>query len=563
LFGPAVEPPQSELKQCLSLALVIAILTAMAYISLVVTIDNTNLGTTNGLWKAPTVAAWEHGGSFPIDSGGILYGDLYGHLARLIPDSLLQYGTPAPDVTFRKMAILNALFGGLASGLVFVLAFRFTNSRWISAVISIVHAGAGFVLLNSINSEDIVPAYTCFLAATVCFFEFLHLGGTLWFSLSALLLALATLLHWTVMAPALAAIGAVYALLLMERRVYALIGAAWLFLFSVCAQVVVLAVLPRQHIPIWVVLHPAKADAAGWVGLFREKFWYLLIGTGNYLSGANNLTDYRIAFENRSILHSMILSWAVLVIALAACAVALARRRGSPGLRLLAAFAIALFLAGEAGAVYSQPQDPQMQIEPMFATISGLVVLGARKLGRTGVLWRGSIVAALGVLAAANGEWNIHLMRESQGLDSRSLDAIKELDSLFPRKSTVIVCHGFEGWTAWQYNFLWRGDSEGWLQRSFHLARPFTTNRGISGVDAAAMMSKQIDAAFAKGLRVVAAAMWTTTADESVGTFTTVTDEADARIYVNTLRKKYRTGARWNTKLGPFVDLLPMEPAPS
>jgi hypothetical protein len=559
-LGPAVALPETERKQCWFPGLLVALVVATVYIGLIVTIDNTNLGTTNGLWKAPDVSAWEHGTGSPIDIGEILYADAYGHLARLIPDSLLQYGTPAPDVIFRKMAILNGIFGGLASGLVFVLAFRFTRSRVMSAVISILHAGAGFILLNSINSEDIVPAYAFFLAATVFFFEYLHLGGAMWFALSALFVALATLFHWTVMAPALAAIGTVFALLLMKRRLYFWIGAAWLLLFCVFVQFLVLAALPWQPIPIWAVLYSAKANAGGWVGLFGEKFWYFLVGTGNYFSGANNLANYRTAFETSSILHSMILSWTVLAIGLAACVAASVRGRTGSGRGLVAAFAIALFIAGEAGAVYSQPQDPQMQIEPMFATILGVILLVGQRLGRSEVLWRRSMAAALAVTAAANGAWNIHLMQEGQGQDSAAMGAMKEQERLFPRERTVIVCQGFEGWTTWRYVLFWRADPQGWLKRSFHLARPFTTNRGISGAAAAAMMSQQIDDAFAGGLRVVASALWNMPENDSVGSFTTVTDEADARVYVTTLKARYRAGTRWNTRLGPFVELLPKAP---
>jgi hypothetical protein len=215
------------------------------------------------------------------------------------------------------MAILNAIFGGLASGLVFLLALRFTGSLFAAAAISLLHAGAGFVLLNSINSEDIIPAYVLFLGATVCFFEFLHLGGLRLFAVSALLLALATLFHWTVMVPGLAAFGAVFALLLLKRKRYFWAGAAWLLLFLLFLQVLVFLALPRLHISVWAALYPGKVDAGGWVGLFGEKVWYLLIGTGNYFSGANNLWDYKMAFETKSIFHSVLLSWAVLSAALA------------------------------------------------------------------------------------------------------------------------------------------------------------------------------------------------------------------------------------------------------
>jgi len=44
-----------------------------------------------------------------------------------------------------------------------------------------------------------------------------------------------------------------------------------------------------------------------------------------------------------------------------------------------------------------------------------------------------------------------------------------------------------------------------------------------------------------------------------VGTFTTVTTEAEARTYIPLVRNHYRTGKHWDTQVGPFVELLPAE----
>jgi len=587
-----LDSSRDEWKRQWYWALLVALIVACAYVGLVVTLDNTNLGTTNGLWKAPDVVAWEHGSHLPLDSGEFLYLDLYGHLVRLIPDSWLQYGVPAPDVTFRKMAMLNALFGGIASGMVFLLAWQFTNSRLAAASLVLLHAGAGFVLLNSINSEDILPAYSCFLTSAVCWFEFVQRGsdrllkkspqpplpngrgsvtaGKLvaaflsrarqqpakaLFVLSALFLAFATLLHWTVMAPALVAFAAAFFFLALRNKMLLGTAAAWFFLFLVFLQALLLLALPRLHIPVWVALHPGKADAGGWVGLLAGKWRYFLIGAGNYFSGANNLSDYKTAFGNSSILHSMLVSWVYLAVTLTACLVTLLRRNSRRDEKVLAIFAITLFAVGEAGAIYSQPQDPQMQIEPMFATMAGAILLVGS--GRLATLWRGGLVGLLAVVAVANGAWNIHLMRPGAGQDSAALAAVDEMERLFPRDRTIIVCHGFEGWTTWQYVVGWRGNAKAFHQSEVQLARPFTLNRGITGVAAADIVSKEIDAALGSGFRVVSAVLWTQSPDQMIGSLTTVTTEAEAKTYEAILRKEYRAGTHWNTRVGPFVEILP------
>src|SRR6185369_9040307 len=210
-----------------------------------------------------------------------------------------------------------------------------------------------------------------------------------------------------------------------------------------------------------------------------EKGWNLLVGMGNYFAGGNNMGDYKAAFANAAILHLMLVSWTVLAVALTVSTVTLVRRPAASGLPLLAVFGIALFLAGEAGAVYSQPQDPQMQIEPMFAVIPGMILLMRRDSGLVGNLWRPGLAGVLALVGVANGSWNVHLMRAGSGQDSKALWAIAEMDRLFPRDTTVIVWHGFERWTTWQYVLLWRNDSEGFLRNTVHLTMAFTMNRGI------------------------------------------------------------------------------------
>jgi hypothetical protein len=89
---------------------------ASIYLVAVVELDNTNIGTTNRLWKTPAVRGWEKGTGQKLDSGEWLYLPLYGLLCRAIPDGWVSYGVHGPVVTFRKMALFNAMFGGLASG---------------------------------------------------------------------------------------------------------------------------------------------------------------------------------------------------------------------------------------------------------------------------------------------------------------------------------------------------------------------------------------------------------------------------------------------------------------
>jgi hypothetical protein len=536
-------------------AIAVTLILASIYLYLIVTIDNTNVGTTNGLWKSPAVATWEQGKEGEIDSGEVLYYKAYGYLAHLIPDDLVGYGTRFPFLTFRKMALLNGVFGAIASGFVCLLALGFSGSRRVAAIAVLAHAGAGFVLLNSINSEDIIPAYAFFVGSTVCFFAFLQLGKLWLGTLSCGMLALAMLFHWTLMVPGLAAYGAVFLLLAVRKRSNLLLGIAWLGVFLVLTQALVLLFYPSRHIPIWAVALPAKtSDVGGWVGFHAEKLVYLFIGVGNYFTGAGNVSNYQLAFHGRS-LHYMIYSWIYAVLAMSGCLVALFSKRSSVGVRSLAVFGTVLLLAGEAGAVYSQPADPQMQIQPLFATIVGVILL-ARWWSQSDTPGVVMSVVCIAVLML-NGLYNIRVMEATRGADSQSVRIAQDLGDLFPKDTTTIVCVGFEGWLTWDYIVIWKGNGPGFLANFVGLATPFTKFKGISGADAAAAVRRKIDRAMANGKRVVAAALWTQAPQTLVPVLASVADQSEARVFESTLRISYGTGQTWNTPVGPFVELLP------
>jgi hypothetical protein len=551
-------PAGDALKHYWSLAAVAALLVCCVYLALIVSIDNTNLGTTNGLWKSSAVSAWEHGGEGPVDSGGLLYAQTYGRLAGLIPDRWVRYGTTPPQATFRKMALLNGVFGALAAGFVYLFALRITNSRLAAGLIVLAHSGAAFILLNSLNSEDIIPAYAFFMGASIALFEFLY-SGKIWLCVvSAVLFALATLFHWTTMAPGLAAYGAVFLLASRKNKVYLAIGAGWLLLFLCATEALVLLAFPKLHIPIWAIVLPAKANAGGWVGFHLEKMVFLLVGIGNYFSGGRNLASYRDAFHG-GVLDSMVVSWIYGLVTAGGCITTLLDKKAGAGLKFVAVFAAGLFFAGEAGDLYSQPQDPQMQVQPMFASIAGLSLLASRyPTGRRAR--RRAVALVSGVLFLSNASWNLHLLAAGAAGDSRSVALIQDLDRAFPRHSTAIVCLGFEDWVTWQSVLEWPNDTEAFLQRSFHLTGPFTMNRGISGRDAATLMRRQIDTALASGLRVVANSLWTEQPERFIGSLLTVTGEGEARVYDSLLRNSYRLGQRWQTPAGPFVEILPNGP---
>jgi len=536
---------------------------ASIYLVAVVELDNTNIGTTNGLWKSPAVRGWEKGTSHKLDSGEWLYLPLYGLLCRLIPDAWVSYGTHAPAVTFRKMALLNGLFGGVASAVVFLLAMRFLKSLPAAGVAALAHGCAAFVILNGINSEDIVPAYTFFLLTALCLFAFLD-GERVGYLLGAsLCCAMLTLLHWTLMIPALAGVIAVG--LLVRRRVWML--PLFFGVFLVVLKLFALGFGPWKTSGDWAlaapppwpestpfrriesireIVYPSKAAPNGYLGFRWNKVVSASIGIGNYFLGGKNIADNRVAFADPNIVGWMRISWLFTIVTVGALVWA-AIFRGST--RMPAVFGLVVFAMGEMEHLYSQPQDPQSQIEPMFATILGVIVI-LEAFGRVRFL-----AVALGAAFFLEGDYNARLMMASRGEDSRYMKQTNELAQVFPPDDTVLVSQGWEEWNTWVFAETFDGNRIRYVTRNIGLVNGFIQELGATPEQAADSMAKKIDAALAEGHRVVANVVWVGSREDFANSLTTLASVEDARIYADRLYGTFHAGRSWDTSVGRFVEL--------
>jgi hypothetical protein len=554
----SAEPKSNEsLRRRWLVTILIAILVAALYLTLSRAIDNTNVGTANGLWKSVDVAAWERGTARPVEGSGVYYIPLYGLLSRSIPDKWFQFGARTQMVTFRKMSFLNGIFGAIASALVFGIALRFTGSLWASCLVALAHAGAGFILLQSVNSEDILPGYSSFVASGFFFFEFLFRRRVWLLACSAFFLALTTLLHWTLTAPALFAIGV--ALLPVFRRAVSYLIVGTIFVALLLALIDLAIVIAPIHLPLLTVLIPTKAATGGWLGFHSEKVLYTIVGMGNYFSGAKNM-ETLASYAATPELISMSVTWVLFLVALFFCIRVLFSKSAPLEIKCLALFALAVAFAAEVENVYSQPQDPQMQIQPMFLTIAGLIILMKQIAVMVWTQARRALAVMLCAGFLANGAVNARDMFSNAGADSRSLAQVQELNDLFPQSSTVLVSQGFELWVTWQFTIGWQGNRIGFTQHTVHLVTPFTSNRYIGGEAAAALTRKRLADAFDHGYRVVAASLWTEPPNQFAATLTTVTSEKEAIVYETILRQSYRLGKTWRTSVGNFVELLPLDP---
>lgn len=332
---------------------------------------------------------------------------------------------------------------------------RFLSSVGASLVAVLAHGFAAFVILNSINSEDILPAYTFFVLMTFCLFAYLDSDRIAYLLGASFCCATLTLLHWTLMLPALAGVIAVGLVVAAKNWRRAWMLPVFFGLFLIVIEVFMLGFGPSKPgdwelgslesstgsvrfekiESILDILHPSKTAPNGYLGFRWNKVVSASIGIGNYFLGGKNIGDNRVAFADPKILGWMRISWLFAIVTLAALVWG-AIRRGST--RLAAVFGLAVFAMGEMEHLYSQPQDPQSQIEPMFATILGVIVIleaaGLEAAGRVRFL-----TVAKGGLFLLEGGYNARLMLASRGEDSRYMKQSNELAQDFPPDNTVVV----------------------------------------------------------------------------------------------------------------------------
>ncbi|MEP7364184.1 MAG: hypothetical protein ABI972_13090 [Acidobacteriota bacterium] len=524
------------------------------------TMDRTNIATTNGLWKAPSVRQWEVKHDGPIDSGGQAYLPLLGRLCEYSPDSWWRYGANLPTVTFREIAAWNSVFSAFATALVFGLVWNITSDVVLAALTAFFHATAAFVVIHTLNSEDIMPGYSMFVLALYGFFRVAS-GDTplLWVPVSSAGLGLATLLHWTLAPPAIAGLGLAHLVFLWENpleRWRISVGALTAYLVVLKAWTLLLA--PGSHVGVWQVLYPAKASGSGWVGLLPSKFLLLLVAIPNYFTAGYNMGFYEGVFGPGPYRTPLLIGYAWLLVCLAGFAYALTRK----GLvRLFAICVAGVFLVGQAENVYSQPQDPQMQIQPMFIGVAGF--LGLLLFLRQRMDRRKFLAVAFGValpVVVANYTYTLQLIARGTQTDSNWVHLQESLRQKLPPETSFLVLVGFESLVTWESTLYLDGKPERLEERHLLLATPFTWVPRAGSERTAKYMMARMEAARGKGLRLFADTLWVESRDDfQKRVLTVVSPEVSGKLY-DIMRPLYKPIGKVAAGRVDFVEIVPANP---
>ncbi len=476
-------------------------------------LDNVHIATSNGMYKSIEAGPWiADPFTARLDPSNYLYFPLYGLSCRLLDWLGIWRG-----VAWKQFAVLNAFWASVCVSFVYIFTHRVTGNARAAALAACFHIGSGFVLLLAVINEDIMPGYTLVFGAMAL--------AALWFDRPtvprviavAALFTLGWLIEWRLMFPTLPAL--VLALLLAPqslRRRAALTGVLLVSIVGVAGLVCLFWEGHNGAMGLHDILWTGKGVASGWAGFSADKLWSMLSGVSNYFLVTKVHVDPGSARDAALVLSvPAILELAIFI----AAVVLLWPRRNDPRVRAIAVVFLGTAGAGEIFNFYSQPQDPQMQINVMAWLTVAWGLLVAIALGRGRLV----VFAALSLAPLA---WNLASLSKGRGADSRSVSAVAAIERKLPPNATVFLYYGFEPITVWQYalwSHTWDWDGNATVKPAPSEAPKFkwiavtadAIRRPKSTADEhAARIKHDIDLAFERGYRVVASSFW----DWNVGT---------------------------------------------
>lgn len=480
---------------------------ATVLIALILWFDNAQGGLTgNGVFKSLELKPWVvDPANAPLYPSNYLFYPVYGALCRLLDLLGVFAGDPR-----RQLTILNALSASFSAGTAYLLARAITGDRIIAWLTGAFHLATSHVMFLAIVNEDIMPSYTVMFAAMAL--------GAVWFARPtaarvaavSVLFSIGWLFEWRLMFPTLPAMLA--ALWFCEPRLGRRF--VWIALYLAClvATSALVALAWSGHagaVGPFDLIWTGKAVRSVWAGFTWAKVGYLWDGIVAYLLGTGVTTFDRL--PGWDIWRFATTFW---LLGIAAVAGSILRRaKDRPARALLAVFGVT-FLAGEIFNLYSQPQDPQMQINVMawVTPAWALVLLAARRR------WPARGLAAMAAVTVALFAYNVWSIAPLRGLDSKWRSAIERLERQGDPSRTVFLLHDFD-WTMVYASLHWGTAEPGvgglgpapqalpkfkWIGFTGDVLRhpDWSTERHVES------LRRQIDRALALGYEVIVVRLW-------------------------------------------------------
>jgi hypothetical protein len=525
-------------------------------------IDNTTMLTANGLWKVPEIQKWyQNSPDKRFMPAEILYEPTYALLSHLLPDSLLL---------FQKMPIVNSFFGALALSFYFFLIYILTSNIWASFFGVVFHLGMAFFLGLNITSEDIMPAYSLFMAAVVFFTLYAKQPKLLYFFLGTQLFVLSFLFHWTVLFPALPAI--TLAILFLDNN-FSKAKRNCILFFSFFMIIPVIGAsfgnrfigLPSENLSFLNILQrifwPGKGLGTGWGGFKEEKIIIALSGMSEYLIGGQNLNNLPSILMTDHF-HRMLFCLGILFFLGIFFCVWLYKNWANPAHRTTGIILGTTFFCGLAMNLYTQPQDPQFVIQPLAwvpFSFSMLMYLGYSKIKAKKAFFLTPLIFLIALIPFYINLTYFFL--PTKGATTKAMKILKSLEKDFNPDNTVFVIHGFEPFAPWAH-VLWGpcllDNVSEYRPNQCHIL--YLTGESIHSpsktpLESAQATTDRISQAFQFGKKVVANSIWELSEQKFIDSFVSIATPEKARFQYEDLHKNFEGTFLVQTGWGNFYEL--------
>lgn len=434
-------------------------------------VQTTVFSTTNGLWKLIDARAWAEGNGQLVPANFTF---------TAVAAAIYMVSEFFGILPTRGLAIWNSINIALASGLLSVLFMRITHRRLVSILLGIFFALSGGGLTHSLGSEDIAGA----IPAIVIIFILMSSGPISSFTkgrLFALSLSLAYVHLWEWRA-ALPIYLALFVVLLSEKpwrnvqkhlRIWVRIVLVWIFALAVTYVLVSLVfrlpgfdlgVFERYpflqiigdslflgNYPVFLyllgfvaILWSGKGLGTMWGGFTEDKILFQVIGLIETLFGGRNVGSLGVDY-------SLWLLIVVVVVYLAAVYGAVVSLR-SDAWRQLGLMLVAYFLGSALFNLYSQPQDPQMQVTALPAAILLVAFVAKRSLSKESkglkITWAGAVVV-LSLISVNSFQGGFGSFAATTPTDQNYANQADFLLESLDLDSDVVFANGWENEVTW------------------------------------------------------------------------------------------------------------------
>ena len=529
----------------------------VVFVALILWFDNAQGITGNGVFKAMTIKGWvADPANSSLDLSNYLYYPAMAVLCRLLDLVGIYSGDPRHQLT-----LINAFCASICLCIVYLLVRQITGRRSVAWAAVAFHLSCAFFLNLAIINEDIMPSYTLmFGSMALASVWFVHPTGWRVVCVAALF-TVAWMFEWRLMFPTLPAM--LLALALGPGHPLARFGRIAVFLSTtiILAQVAVWLWGPQNGNPgpVLNLLWTGKGVDEGWAGFSTVKIGFLWAGMTQYVAGGANIGDPSFL----TLILRQMLATSVFILVVAVLSLVLTwRNRESTEARVLAAVFGVTFAAGEAMNLYSQPQDPQMQINVM-----AWLTIGWSLLLTIGALWRPvPVIGAAVAMSVALFAYNVSQLVPMRGSDTAWRQALERIELETDPTRTVFLLHGFEQAVSEKF-YAWDGD---WSY--FKKLGPAPTSKpkfkilslvsgpvhkpNATGKELANDLRDEIEHAMTLGYDVVANVIWDWSEEQLGLSLATVTDMAKAKSIFGMLHESFvATPAFADPVAGPYFRL--------